>query len=177
MTPDFDTSTLARLQTIKVGELMKAIEGIDPMVRLVDVPEVHVLLGTASVEASSEKTAAGAAIAKMAALVQALGLSFSQQTEQRDLLMAELMEREASSMMQVARIMDRALKDWPELPQGTRQELVEQLIAHAAACGLFGLARAMEDLAAALSEGKVEAITTWRLSFLAQTQQPAASAV
>ncbi|MFK4705876.1 hypothetical protein ABIC83_002715 [Roseateles asaccharophilus] len=41
---DFDYAALASLRTVKVGDILQALEGVDPMVRLVDVPAVHQLL-------------------------------------------------------------------------------------------------------------------------------------
>lgn len=41
-----DFEVLTRLQSLKVGDMQKAIEGVDPMVRLMDVPAVVDILNS-----------------------------------------------------------------------------------------------------------------------------------
>jgi hypothetical protein len=174
---DLDYFALTSLRTVKVGDIQKALEGIDPMVRLVDVPAIHQLLANDPDGRSEEKRAGAVALARMAAILQCLGLTFSQEADQRDLLMAELFEQESSRTMRVARIMDRSLPDLMEQVEGSRLELLEQAISHAAACGMFGQAQELQALDVALKNRAENEIAAWRQTFRERRLRSASASI
>ncbi|MFK4705875.1 hypothetical protein ABIC83_002714 [Roseateles asaccharophilus] len=104
----------------------------------------------------------------MASLHRALSLSFSQFPEQRDLQMAALLDQEATLFTNVANILDRSRQVLVAPVEGTREDLVEQIVAHAAACGFIGLAEDFQALDGLLKSCDAEAIVAWRRRFAAR---------
>lgn len=160
----FDFDVLARLDSLKVGEMQQAIAGVDPLVRLVDVPAVMELLAADRLKRQESVRAISNMAWTMAALLNALSNTFSQDLERRDLELARMLAGEASKYARAGATLDGGEGSNVESPTGEFDVLLDKAIAHAAKCNLFSLATSLESLGEAHLIG-VDEVRNWKTAF------------
>lgn len=159
---DFDV--LKQLERLKVGEMQKAIEGVDPMVRLMDVPAVVALLNSDRLRQQERDRATSVPLAKMSALFRALALTFSQDASRRNLELATVLSAQAADLGKAASVLIKEGDVDVQVPTGTFEELLDQAISHAAFCESFSLAADLQRLGEAVVGG-AEDLAEWTTIF------------
>ncbi|WP_147283066.1 hypothetical protein [Pseudorhodoferax soli] len=161
---NLDIDVLKQLALLKVGEMQKALEGIDPMVRLMDVPAVVQLLNADKLQRQARNREISAQVGKMSTLVRAIGRTFSQDLSRRDLELAAILSAEAGELGKAASLIYEDRDSENEVPTGTFEELLDKAISHAGLCEFFSLATDLQSLGEAVVGG-AEDLAEWKAHF------------